>query len=83
MGWDTWKVFSSQLNLTHKELTKLRKERLFEIQEFRRFKKGHIQINKKEYGIVQGSGISSVMSNIYMIKFDKLITDLVTSNNGI
>lgn len=73
----------AKLNLTHKELTKLRKERLFEIQEFRNFKKEHLHINEDKYGIVQGSGVSSVMSNIYMIKFDKWITDLVTSNNGI
>lgn len=33
--------------------------------------------------MVQGFAISSVMSNIYMIKFDKLVNDLVTSNNGI
>ena len=33
--------------------------------------------------MVQGSAISSVMSNIYMIKFDKLVNDIVTSNNGI
>ena len=33
--------------------------------------------------MVQGSAISAVMSNIYMIKFDKLVNDLITSNNGI
>ena len=72
-----------ELNLTHKELVKLKKERLFESDEFRKFKKNHIHINKENYGIVQGSAISSVMSNIYMIKFDKLVNDLITSNNGI
>lgn len=39
--------------------------------------------HKNDYGIVQGSAISSVMSNIYMIKFDKIINDFITSNNGI
>lgn len=71
------------LGLTHKILTKLRKERLFDIQEFRKFKKEKIHTNKNDYGMVQGSAISAVMSNIYMIKFDKLINDLITSNNGI
>lgn len=60
----------------------MNKERLFDIDEFRKFKKGKIHINKKEYGIVQGSAISAVMSNIYMIKFDKMINDLITTNNG-
>ena len=72
-----------ELNLCHKQLTKMKKERLFEIQEFRKFKKGHIYTNTNDYGMVQGSAISSVMSNIYMIKFDKLMNDIVTSNNGI
>lgn len=33
--------------------------------------------------MVQGSAISAVMSNIYMIRFDKIVNDLITSNNGI
>ena len=72
-----------ELGLTHKALTKLRKERLFDIQEFRKFKKEKIHTNKEDFGMVQGSAISAVMSNIYMIKFDKLVNDLITSNNGI
>ena len=73
----------NELGLKHKELTKLHKERLFDIEQFRKFKKGKVHVNKELYGMVQGSAISSVMSNIYMIKFDKLVNDLVTSNNGI
>ena len=72
-----------ELGLTHKMLTKSRKERLFDIQEFRKFKKEKIHTNEEDYGMVQGSAISAVMSNIYMIKFDKLVNDLITSNNGI
>ena len=71
------------LKIKHKELIKLKKDRLFEPREFRRLKKDYIHTNIENYGIVQGSTISSVMSNIYMIKFDKLINDLVTSNRGI
>ena len=73
----------NELHLKHKELTKLHKERLFDIDQFRKFKKGKVHVNKEAYGMVQGSAISSVMSNIYMIKFDKLVNDIVTSNNGI
>ena len=72
-----------ELNLTHKGLTKLHKERLFEIEKFREFKKDKIHFNKENYGMVQGSAISATMSNIYMIKFDKLINNLITTNNGI
>ena len=73
----------NELHLKHKELTKLHKERLFDIDQFKKFKKGKVHVNKEAYGMVQGSAISSVMSNIYMIKFDKLVNDIVTSNNGI
>lgn len=72
-----------ELGLTHKGLTKLHKDRLFNIEEFRKFKKDKIHTNKKDYGMVQGSAISAVMSNIYMIRFDKIVNDLITSNNGI
>lgn len=72
-----------ELNLNHKELSKMHKDRLFEIEKFREFKKEKIHTNKEKYGIVQGSAMSSVMSNIYMIKFDKLVNDFVTSNSGI
>lgn len=71
------------MHLKYKELTKLHKKRLFDIEQFRKFKQGKVNVNKESYGMVQGSAISSVMSNIYMIKFDKLVNDIVTSNNGI
>lgn len=73
----------NELHLNHKQLSNLHRERFFEIDEFRRFKKEKIHVNEEKYGMVQGSAISSVMSNIYMIKFDKLVNDFVTSNNGI
>ena len=58
----------NELHLKHKELIKLHKERLFDIDQFRKFKQGKVHVNKGAYGMVQ---------------FDKLVNDIVTSNNGI
>lgn len=45
--------------------------------------KKDIKINKKFYGIPQGSPLSGVFANIYMIDFDKSINDYVKSKNGL
>ncbi len=60
-----------------KKLKKIRSllPQIMEAAEFRQFKQGKVQVNKKSFGIPQGSGMSAVCSNVHLIDFDKEVLE--------
>ena len=54
----------------------------FDTIDFQYFKSKYLKKNECDYGIPQGSSISAVYANVYMIEFDKEINNYVTSIGG-
>lgn len=58
-------------------------QRVLSPEVFRKYRRQYVKRNPNNYGIPQGSPISALLANIYMLVCDKLIRDMVCAKNGL
>jgi hypothetical protein len=91
---DWYKVFRSVTKYSCIDLDKIAEFKNMSLREVRKSKrianttelhelKQYLKKNKETFGIPQGSSISSTLSNVNLIKYDKELNNYVTSKNGL
>lgn len=85
--YSTWELQDllklNNLKETEADIKKLNlQRRVLDTARFKANKSKYIHQHKEKYGIPQGSAMSAVLANVYMIKADEALNDLVTTCKG-
>lgn len=74
----------NDLEDTEEDIQKLNsKRKVLTGDEFKGYKSKYVHKHEENYGIPQGSAISAVLANVYMIKADEQMKQLVDEYNGL
>ncbi|MEK4711978.1 reverse transcriptase domain-containing protein [Sporosarcina sp. FSL K6-5500] len=69
--------------VTGREINSLDLESIFDTSELREFKTNYLHVHRKQKGIPQGSSISAVYANVYLVDFDLTIEEYVKESGGL
>lgn len=86
--YSTWELTDllkiNNLEDTEEDIQKLNsKRKVIAADEFKKYKSKYIHKHGENYGIPQGSAISAVLANVYMIKADEQMNQLVNKYKGL
>ena len=74
----------NELNDTEEDIRLLNdKRKVITEKEFKKYKSEYVKRHKENYGIPQGSAISAVLANVYMIIADEQLNRLINKYNGL
>ena len=86
-NYSTWELVDllklNGLKETEDDIKKLNtQKRVLDGDQFKKYKSKYVKKHKEKYGIPQGSAISAVMANVYMIKADEKLHRLTEQFQG-
>lgn len=82
-SWINLEDVAHALSIKSEKINQIKSNRLLPIKHLRKMKLKHMRKNPHNFGIPQGSPISAVYSNVYMVDFDEMMKEYVKRHRGL